>query len=189
MILQCGVCQSVCHVPAHCKSSWNEFTSCLVWKLLGPKEHCIRWGSWSPWRGKGIQCGQCRVTLATGSVSVLVPVVSAGWVIRPVKIVPKMTCKVSSGTLILYTLTPSTTVSEALYGLADCTTRDSGICTSYVQNSWYNCALYSQYGRKTVLIIFRHILQVVIVTQVYMEIGWTYSVNSLPALTICCKES
>jgi len=38
MTLQCGVCHSVRHTPPPCRSS-----SCLGWRLLGLKKHCIRW--------------------------------------------------------------------------------------------------------------------------------------------------
>jgi len=46
---------------------------------------------------------------------------TVGWVILPVKIVPEMTYKVSSGTISLYSLTSQLLSNFTQYGKANCT--------------------------------------------------------------------
>jgi len=63
----CGVCLSVCHAVQRgfaVQKRLNRSRSCLGWTQLGDKEHCDRWGSWSPHReGRGIQCSLRQITL------------------------------------------------------------------------------------------------------------------------------
>jgi len=47
-----SVRQSVCHAAqlGFTVQKWlNESRCCLGWTLLGPMQHCVRWGSWSPY--------------------------------------------------------------------------------------------------------------------------------------------
>jgi len=52
-----------CHAGELCKNGWTDRRP--VWRLMGPKKHCIRWRPHSPWRREDVRCGLCQITLAT----------------------------------------------------------------------------------------------------------------------------
>jgi len=62
-----SVCLSVCHAAqlAFAVQKLNGSRCCLWWTVLGPVEHCVRWGFWSPNSEGVIRCSPRQITLAS----------------------------------------------------------------------------------------------------------------------------